>query len=57
MPLLILEIVTVLSVFMNYRQHYNIRRSGSNLSLLARGLKFIVKSKQTVITKIFCETI
>ena len=36
MPLLILEIATVMSVFTNYHQHYDIRRLGSNLSLLAR---------------------
>ena len=57
MPLLILQIATVLSVFTNYQQHYDIRRSGFNLSLLARWLTCMIKSKQTVITKIFWETI
>ena len=31
MPLLILKIATVLSVFTIYHQHYDIRSSGSNL--------------------------
>ena len=49
-PLMILEIASVLSVSTNHHQHYDLKRSGSNLSLLARRLKFIAKSKQTVIT-------
>ena len=48
-PLLILEIASVLSVSSNHHQHYDLRRSGSYLSLLARRLKFIAKSKQTVV--------
>ena len=42
-PLMILEIASVLSVFVfvlsvstNHHHHYDLRRSGSNLSLLAR---------------------
>ena len=34
MPLLIIEIATVLSVFTDYYQHYDITRSSSNLSPL-----------------------
>ena len=49
-PLLILEIASVMSVSTSHHQHYDLRRSGSNLRVLARRLKFITKSKQTVIT-------
>ena len=35
-PLMILEIASVFSVSTNHHQHYDPRRLGSNLSLLAR---------------------